>query len=98
MGKLQNKDNGIITQSDLKKPSVRVFYYCIFIICLIMTIVSIAPPILVFLSSFKDIKEFTIEPTLLPKIMDFSKFIKTWNVPKQSKIISTIPMQRTIKY
>lgn len=79
MGKLQKKDNGIITQSDLKRSSVRVFYYCIFIICLIMTIISIAPPIWVFLSSFKDIKEFTLEPTLFPKKMDFNKFVKTWN-------------------
>ncbi|MHB1392407.1 MAG: carbohydrate ABC transporter permease [Clostridia bacterium] len=31
------------------------------------------------LSSFKDIKEFTIEPTILPKEFDFNKFIKTWN-------------------
>ena len=78
MGKLQKKDNGIIAQSDLKKPSVRILYYSIFIICLIITIISVAPPIWVFLSSFKDIKEFTIEPTLLPKHLDFSKFVKTW--------------------
>jgi multiple sugar transport system permease protein len=79
MSRLLNKDNGIITQSDLKKPSVRVFYYTIFIICTIITIISIAPPIWVMLSSFKDIKEFTLEPTLLPKEFDFNKFVKTWN-------------------
>lgn len=79
MSKLQNKDVGVITKSDLKRPGVRFFYYALFIICLIITIISIAPPIWVFLSSFKDIKEFTIEPTLLPKKFDFSKFIKTWN-------------------
>jgi len=79
MGKLQNKDNGNIRQSDLKRPSVRVVYYCIVIVCIIMTIISIAPPIWVFLSSFKDIKEFTLEPTLFPKKFNFSKFIKTWN-------------------
>jgi multiple sugar transport system permease protein len=85
MSKLLNKDNGIITQSDLKKPSVRVFYYTIFIICTIITIISIAPPIWVMLSSFKDIKEFTLEPTLLPKEFDFNKFVKTWNDLKFAK-------------
>lgn len=79
MSRLQNKDNGIITWSDLKRPRVRVIYYILFVICLVITIISIAPPIWIFLSSFKDIKEFTLEPTLLPKKFDFNKFLKTWN-------------------
>ncbi|KUO74096.1 MAG: ABC transporter [Clostridia bacterium BRH_c25] len=77
--KLQDKDNGIITRSDLKRPQVKIIYYILFTICLIITVVSIAPPIWVLLSSFKDIKEFTLEPTLIPKEFDFNKFIKTWN-------------------
>ncbi len=79
MSRLQDKDNGIITRSDLKSPRVKIIYYILFVICLIITIISIAPPIWVLLSSFKDIKEFTIEPTILPKEFDFNKFIKTWN-------------------
>ncbi|HYE84508.1 MAG TPA: carbohydrate ABC transporter permease [Clostridia bacterium] len=76
---LQNKDNGIIARSDLKKPRVRLLYYALFIVCLIITIVSVAPPVWVLLSSFKDIKEFTIEPAIIPKEFDISKFAKTWN-------------------
>lgn len=79
MSKLRNKDNGIITWSDLKRPSVRILYFIIFAVCIIFTIISIAPPLWVLLSSFKDIKEFTLEPTLLPKKFDFGKFVKTWN-------------------
>lgn len=79
MSRLQDKDNGIIARSDLKRPRVRILYYIMFIICLMITIISIAPPIWVFLSSFKDIKEFTLEPTLLPKEFDFDRFLKTWN-------------------
>jgi len=79
LSKLQNKDNGIITRSDLKRPQVRILYYALFTICLIITIISIAPPLWVLLSSFKDIKEFTIEPTILPKEYDLNRFIKTWN-------------------
>jgi len=75
---LDKKVNGIISQSDLKKPSVRILYYGMFLVCLLITIISIAPPIWVFLSSFKDIKEFTRETTLLPKKIDFGLLKKTW--------------------
>lgn len=79
MAKLQNKDNGIIARSDLKRPQVRLLYYALFVICLIVTVISIAPPIWILLSSFKDIKEFTIEPSIIPREFDFSRFVKTWN-------------------
>ena len=79
MFRVKSKENGIITYSDLKKPSVRFFYYVLFVVCILVTLIAIAPPVWVFLSSFKDIKEFTLDPTLLPKSFDFSKFIKTWN-------------------
>lgn len=79
MFNIKSKDNGIITYSDLKKPSIRIFYYVLFAVCLIITLISIAPPVWVFLSSFKDIKEFTLEPSLIPKSFDFSRFVKTWN-------------------
>jgi len=79
MSKLQNKDNGIIARSDLKRPQIRVLYYALFAISLGITLLSIAPPVWVLLSSFKDIKEFTIEPTIIPREFDFSKFVKTWN-------------------
>lgn len=79
MFNIKSKDNGIITYSDLKKPSIRIFYYVLFAVCLIITLISIAPPVWVFLSSFKDIKEFTLDPSLIPKSFDFSRFVKTWN-------------------
>ncbi|ERI92408.1 ABC transporter, permease protein [Clostridiales bacterium oral taxon 876 str. F0540] len=79
MFNIKSKDNGIITYSDLKKPSIRIFYYVLFAVCIIITLISIAPPVWVFLSSFKDIKEFTLEPSLIPKNFDFSRFVKTWN-------------------
>jgi len=79
MRKLSNKGNGIISQSDLKRRSVKILYCVLIVICSIITIASIAPILWVFLASFKDIKEFTLNPTLLPNKFDFSKFIKTWN-------------------
>lgn len=75
---IQNKENGIITRSDLKKPSVKVFYLLVFIICMIIVVISVAPPVWVFLSSFKDIKEFNTQPTIIPKVFNFDKFAQTW--------------------
>lgn len=79
MLRTSKKDNGIIREFDLKRPSVKFVYLLLFILCLIITILAIAPPFWVFISSFKDIKEFTLQTTLLPKSFDFSKFGKTWS-------------------
>jgi multiple sugar transport system permease protein len=78
MSKFLLKENGIITQSDLKRTRVKVLYFVMFIICIIITLLSIAPPIWLFLQSFKDIKEFTLTQSILPKTFDFSKFVDTW--------------------
>lgn len=79
MPSLKDKNFGIITHSDLKQPQVRVLYYILFAVCIFITLVSIAPPLWILLSSFKDIKEFTLEPSIIPKEFDFGKFVKTWN-------------------
>lgn len=79
MSKLGSKSNGIITPLDFKRPVVKVAYVIVFVICLIIAFISIAPPLWVLFSSFKDIKEFTLDPSIFPKKYDFSKFINTWN-------------------
>ena len=78
MSKFDDKENGILTRSDLKRPSIKILYFIAFTVCIIVTVISIAPPVWIFLSSFKDIKEFTLSQTLLPSTYDFNKFIKTW--------------------
>ncbi|MFL0268109.1 carbohydrate ABC transporter permease [Candidatus Clostridium radicumherbarum] len=79
MSKFFLKENGIITQSDLKRTRVKILYFVMFITCILITLFSIAPPIWLFLQSFKDIKEFTLTQSILPKTFDFSKFVGTWN-------------------
>lgn len=78
MSRISLKENGIITKSDLKRTKVKFLYLIMFIICLIIFLFSIAPPIWLFLQSFKDIKEFTLTRSILPKTFDFSKFAETW--------------------
>ncbi|MDP4088772.1 MAG: carbohydrate ABC transporter permease [Bacillota bacterium] len=85
MSRISVKENGIITRSDLKRTKVKILYLVIFLICLIIVLFSIAPPIWLFLQSFKDIKEFTLTRTILPKAFDFSKLVDTWNSLKFQK-------------
>jgi multiple sugar transport system permease protein len=42
-------------------------------------IISLFPPVWVFMAGFKTIKEFTNNPSILPEKFDFEVFTKTWN-------------------
>ncbi|GHV35897.1 ABC transporter [Clostridia bacterium] len=70
---------GAIRDYDLPSAGVKAAIVVIYVSCAVLTIVSLFPPIWVFLASFKDIKEFTTEPTLFPKTFDFSRLAATWN-------------------
>lgn len=78
MGKLKEKNFGIITQFDLRKPSVKALYVVFFIVCLLVVIVALAPALWLFLNSFKSIREFNTEATLLPSHFDFQGFADAW--------------------
>ena len=77
--KFRKKEEGIIRPFDMGSPGVKITAIVIFIICLIMVIIAIFPPIWVFLASFKDIKEFKRDPTIFPSVFNFNVFIDTWN-------------------
>ncbi len=72
------KQEGIIRFYDMHSPLVKVATILIFIACVIMIVISLFPSIWVVLGSFKDIREFRREQSLLPSSYDFGKFIKTW--------------------
>jgi multiple sugar transport system permease protein len=46
---------------------------------LIISFIGFAPLVWLFLSGFKDIREFVRETTILPKVFDFNNYIKTWD-------------------
>lgn len=70
---------GIIRQYDLGSPAVKGGIGLIYILCIAIAIISMFPAIWVFLASFKDLKEFARQPTILPESYDLSKFADTWN-------------------
>lgn len=76
--KYRKKEDGTIRFYDLNSTKTKILCIIIFIICLGIVIVSLFPPIWVFLASFKDIKEFRRNATILPDKFDISVFVKTW--------------------
>jgi len=76
--KYRKKEEGVIRPFDMGSSGVKIAVIVIFLICLIMVIIAIFPPIWVFLASFKDIKEFKRDPTIFPSVFDFSVFVDTW--------------------
>jgi multiple sugar transport system permease protein len=75
----ERKKDGAIRFYDLSSPAVRVFCVLIFVLCLLMVAAALFPAVWVFLSGFKDIKEFRRVPSILPAAFDFQRYLKTWN-------------------
>lgn len=76
--KFRDKKDGVIRFYDLNSKKVKLISVLIFLICIGMVVISIFPAIWVFLASFKDIKEFRKNPTILPNKFDIQVFVKTW--------------------
>ncbi len=77
--KYRKKEDGTIRFYDLHSTRTKILCIIIIILCIGIIIVSLFPPIWVFLASFKDIKEFRRNPTIIPEKFDLQVFIKTWN-------------------
>jgi len=77
--KVEQANNGLLRDFDLKQNSVRLVYTLILVIGIITALAGIAPLIWLILSGFKDIREFVREPSILPKIFNFDNYIRTWN-------------------
>lgn len=76
--KYSNKKDGVIRGYDIRSPKVKILSVIIIIICILMVCVCLFPAIWVFLASFKDIKEFTRNVTILPEKFDWSRMAETW--------------------
>ncbi len=83
--KYHDKQDGVIRGYDIRSNKVKVLAVIIMIICLLMVVICLFPAVWVFLASFKDIKEFTREVSIIPKSFDWSRMAKTWNAFKFTK-------------
>lgn len=78
MNRYRQKKEGVIRFYDLTNPVYKILTLVIFLACLFIFFMSIFPALWVFLGSFKDIKEFRTQATLLPSAFDFDKYKVTW--------------------
>ena len=86
MNKFEGKTTGLITALDFKKTSVKISYWIMFFMLIIISLVSMFPPFWVAMSSLKSMEEFfSIPPTLMPKTIYFEKISETWNSLSFSK-------------
>lgn len=77
--KYREKEEGTIRFYDLNSNKTKVLCTVIFVVCLAIMVISLFPAIWVFLASFKDIKEFRRNTTILPATFDIQRYVKTWN-------------------
>lgn len=83
--KYKDKKDGAIRGFDLSSTSVKISVILITIICLLIIVACIFPVVWVFLSSFKELKEFRRMQTIFPAHIDFGKLKETWQVLKFHK-------------
>ncbi|MCL2599593.1 MAG: carbohydrate ABC transporter permease [Treponema sp.] len=77
MGRQTN--SGVIRDLDLKRWPVRTLYAVLILIAALVAIAGAAPLVWLVFSGFKDIREFVLEPTILPREFDLDRYITTWN-------------------
>ncbi len=85
----------IIQEVEDKKVSIKLGRLVLSVILVILSLIFIIPILWMFISAFKDTKEFLqIPPTLLPEKFDIMKFVRIWEEVKigQTYLNSVIMM------
>lgn len=81
MKRLAEKTGGILNFTDYKKLSAKLGYGLILFLLLAGVVAAIAPPVWLFLSSFKDAEELTAVPyRLFPENFNLGKIVDVWNM------------------
>lgn len=76
----QPEMTGMIFPMEYNKPYIRVVHALFMAVSIILSLVCILPVLWIFLSAFKDTKEFLqIPPSFLPKKIDFGKIMTVWS-------------------
>ncbi len=77
--KYGEKKDGVIRGYDIRSPKVKILAIAVMLICFFIACVCLFPAVWVVLASFKDIKEFTREVSILPSTFEWSRIAETWN-------------------
>lgn len=80
MSMLNEKNTGAITMFDLKRKPVKFIYMLLILLCFLIVIVSIVPPLWIMLSSVKSQEEFFRQPpTFWPQEFHPERIVEAWN-------------------
>jgi multiple sugar transport system permease protein len=77
--KYKKKEDGTIRFYDLHSIRTKILCVIIFIICILVMVATLFPPVWVFLASFRTIKDFNNNPAIIPETFNFKLFAQTWN-------------------
>lgn len=80
MSKLSEKNSGAITVFDLKKNRIKFVYGLMILLCFLIVLISVIPPLWIMLSSFKSQEEFFRQPpTFWPEKFHPERIAEAWN-------------------
>lgn len=79
MGRFKDKNFGVLTQFDLRKPRVKLLYWLFFAINCVIVFISLFPAIWLVINSFRTLSEFKHATTLIPRAFHVADWLSTWN-------------------
>ena len=78
--KWTKKEKGAIMPIELKSGRVKAIYFANIAILLVIALICLLPPLWLFITSFKSVKEiYSVPVTLFPKDFDIGKIARVWN-------------------
>jgi len=69
---------GVIRHYDVKTPAVKFSLVMVYLLCAVITVVSLFPIFWVLMAGFKDLREYMSSTAIFPYFFDFSRYATTW--------------------
>lgn len=84
--RMETKREGIITSSDYKKPTVKIFYWSVVVFLVICSMIALLPVVYAFLSGFKEVAEYySVDASFLPDKIEWRKIARVMDEIKLGK-------------
>lgn len=78
---MDGKHARVISDLELRKPSVKVLYGLLFVVITLIALICFIPPLWVIVRSLEPVQQFySVHPSLIPHNLDIRKIAEVWNV------------------
>ncbi|MDR2571516.1 MAG: carbohydrate ABC transporter permease [Oscillospiraceae bacterium] len=78
MNNVKEARTGIIRDFDNKTIGVKIALSFVYFLCAVVVIVSLFPIFWILMAGFKDLREYVSSTTILPEILEISRYTRTW--------------------